>query len=175
MSNLFNDIIGFLKTLNYVDLIFFFAVILLIVLIISLIYFLRVNEDVFEEETKEDFYDDEKDALIDLKTITKEIEKKEKTTNVELTKYEDEQEEKAIISYDELLKKCKQNNIKYEREEVVDDLIIKKVSLSPKENDYSVLEEIDEDKSFVSEKIFSYEKEEAFLEALKNLQLGLGV
>lgn len=38
-----NDIISFLKTLSFVDVVFFFAVLALMLLVIVLIYFIREN------------------------------------------------------------------------------------------------------------------------------------
>ena len=52
--NIFKDILGFLNTLSFIDLVFFFSVVLLIILIVSLIYFIKINDEVFEkkEESK---------------------------------------------------------------------------------------------------------------------------
>ena len=159
---LFSDIWEFLKTLNFVDIVFFFAVLILIVLVVTLIYFIKINND---EEVK-----DKKEETAEMK-IVREIQenlgKEEPTVN--FTEYEKDQEDKAIISYDELLNK---NNSKYglnyEKEEVQDDFSVKKVNLDDLVNKNS--EEVPK----VDVRVISFAKEEAFLQALKQLQKELG-
>ncbi len=159
---LFSDIWEFLKTLNFVDIVFFFAVLILMVLVVTLIYFIKINND---EEVK-----DKKEETAEMK-IVREIQanlgKEEPTVN--FTEYEKDQEDKAIISYDELLNK---NNSKYglnyEKEEVQDDFSVKKVNLDDLVNKNS--EEVPK----VDVRVISFAKEEAFLQALKQLQKELG-
>ena len=43
--NVLNDTISFIKTLSFVDVVFFLAVLVLMLLIITLIYFLYENKD----------------------------------------------------------------------------------------------------------------------------------
>ena len=76
--------------------------------------------------------------------------------------YEEEQEQRAIISYDELLEKQKDLKINYEEEQQIGDITVKKVDI----DNISTPVEKEESKPIV----ISYEKEEAFLEALKKLQ-----
>ena len=159
---LFSDIWEFLKTLNFVDIVFFFAVLILMVLVVTLIYFIKINND---EEVN-----DKKEETAEMK-IVREIQenlgKEEPTVN--FTEYEKDQEDKAIISYDELLNK---NNSKYglnyEKEEVQDDFSVKKVNLDDLVNKNS--EEVPK----VDVRVISFAKEEAFLQALKQLQKELG-
>ena len=159
---LFSDIWEFLKTLNFVDIVFFFAVLILMVLVVTLIYFIKINND---EEVK-----DKKEETAEMK-IVREIQenlgKEEPTVN--FTEYEKDQEDKAIISYDELLNK---NNSKYglnyEKEEVQDDFSVKKVNLDDLVNKNS--EEVPK----VDVRVISFAKEETFLQALKQLQKELG-
>lgn len=180
--NIFSDMIGFLNTLTFIDLVFFFSVVLLIILIVSLIYFVKINDEVFDKkgvvEEKQNaidkietplpqaFNDDEEGELLDLQAITKALEEN-KNLNIDLTEYEKEQEERAIISYEELLKKTNNAEINYETEQVVDDITIKKVDLANLVN----LTERAETK--IKVQIISYEREEAFLDALKKLQQNL--
>ena len=159
---LFSDIWEFLKTLNFVDIVFFFAVLILMVLVVTLIYFIKINND---EEVK-----DKKEETAEMKIvreIQENLEKEEPTVN--FTEYEKDQEDKAIISYDELLNK---NNSKYglnyEKEEVQDDFSVKKVNLDDLVNKNS--EEVPK----VDVRVISFAKEEAFLQALKQLQKELG-
>ena len=101
-----------------------------------------------------------------MKILTKKLEEQKKQEEnkdiAACTEYEKEQEEKAIISYDELLKKHNQYAINYEKEEVKDDLVIKKVNL----NNLINTEEKEELKDV---RVISYKKEEDFLSALKEL------
>lgn len=167
-----DDTINFLKTLSFVDVVFFFAVLALMLLIIVLIYFIRENH--IEEDNNITFNNNLPDKKIDdnqenseitsLKEITEALEQAEPGAVI-LNKYEEEQEEKAIISYEELLKRKNDFAINYSEEEnLSEDLTVKKVDLDNLINkDVSI-----EPNLKVS--VISYEKEEAFLEALKQLQ-----
>ncbi len=162
------DTISFIKTLSFVDIIFFFAVLTLMLLIITLIYFIKENKE--EELTQSNNFNNNPsnktftDEITDLKQITKALENAEPST-INLNKYEEEQEEKAIISYQELLKHKNDFALNYSEEESIDDdLTIKKVDL-----DNLVNHEIQIKPEF-KVTVISYEKEEAFLEALKALQ-----
>lgn len=168
IMHIINDIVGFLKTLSFVDVVFFFAVLALMLLIITLIYFIRENQSDDNNILPKD--DNKKEQIIDnseignLKEITKALEEASQPA-IDLNKYEEDQEEKAIISYDELLKKKNNFALNYlEEENIDDDLTIKKVNLDnlfnkevPMDNEIKVT-------------VISYDKEEAFLEALKSLQ-----
>ena len=102
-----------------------------------------------------------------LHNIVKSIEKEYKPISVNLTEYETEQEKNAIISYDELIKNKENMNISYDDEYVSnnDEVLIKKISF--KETNYK------EEPSKINVKLMSYEKEEEFLIALKQLQQNL--
>lgn len=165
-----DDIMNFFKTLSFVDVVFFFAVLALMLLIIVLIYFIRENRA--EEEM--DFpsqgnnlppkNDNNNDEITSLKEITEALENAEPSA-INLNKYEEDQEEKAIISYDELLKRKNDFAINYSEEESLDDdLTVKKVDL-----DNLINKEV-RVKPEIKVSVISYEKEEAFLEALKKLQ-----
>ena len=166
-----NDTLSFLKTLSFVDVVFFFAVLALMLLVIVLIYFLRENQ--MEEDNNITFKQDIDKKKIDssnntemdsLKEITEALENAEPST-VNLNKYEEEQEEKAIISYEELLKRKNDFAINYSEEENLDDdLTVKKVDLDNLVNRDVVV------KPEIKVSVISYEKEEAFLEALRQLQ-----
>lgn len=105
--------------------------------------------------------------LEDLQSITKEIELNPIQKKVELTQYEAEQEERAIISYDELLAKSDNVSIVYSDSEDKDDVLVKKVDL---ERTGKI--ELDPIKKEMNSKVnvLKYEHEEAFLSALKDLQ-----
>lgn len=159
-----SDIISFIKTLTFVDIVFFFAVLALMLLVITLIYFIKENSEEVDitplkkEETKEN------NELDSLKAITEALENAEPSA-INLNNYEEEQEEKAIISYEELLKRKNDFALNYSEEESIDeDLTIKKVDLDNLLNKEVIV------KPELKVTVISYEKEEAFLEALKALQ-----
>lgn len=164
MKQLIKDIISLSKSLTVVDLLLYFAVLTLIILIVSLIYIIKTSDD--EEVEEEKFIEDKTTIFnqedVDIKEIITNIENREEPVS-EFTDYESEQEEKAIISYEELLQKSKQGKLNYEEEKVVNnEVIVKKVSL-----DNMVNEEVKEETPKGS--LFRYEKEEAFLKALQSL------
>lgn len=154
---LLSDIYDLFGMLRLVDIVFYFSILILMVLIVILVYFIKINDDEELEETQE-------------MKIAKELRdnmKKEKT--ITFTDYEKDQEDKAIISYDELLSKGSNNyELNYETEEVHDDLTVKKVDLdnlvSKSENTVKDLEV----------RVISFMHEEAFLDALKRLSKELG-
>lgn len=104
---------------------------------------------------------------LDLQTITRELETLPREVNIKMTPYEEEQEEKAIISYDELVKENNNASIAYSDTVVKDDIVVKQVDL---ENTGKI--ELDPIKKELNTKVnvWSYEHEEAFLEALKQLK-----
>lgn len=189
--NILEDIWAIVSSLSIVDYILYFGIITLICLVISLIYILKTekleqeDKDVFEEGP----LDTSKDEEIDLQNIVNIIDENPKPL-VDMTAYEEEQEQKAIISYDELIKAAQAGSLSYDNEELVDDVIpVKKIQVSPME-----LPKLKENESVISSlelpqkepklevdtvvsptpttaqvKLFSYEKEEAFLKALQQL------
>ena len=106
MKQLFTDIIGFVNNLSQVDLLLYFAILVLIILVVSLIYIIKTSDD--EEEITEGFNNED----IDLSEIVTNIENTDPPT-IEFTSYEKEQEEKAIISYEELIAKNKNGHTMY--------------------------------------------------------------
>lgn len=105
--------------------------------------------------------------MIDLERITKNIEKDYKPVNINLTSYEQEQEDNAIISYQELLKNKDKNHVNYE------DGFNSKTDINVKKVDLNNNDKNDFDQSRISVSLMSYEKEEAFLKALKQLKIDL--
>jgi hypothetical protein len=103
-----------------------------------------------------------KKTMIDLDRITANIERDYKPLNIELTSYEQEQEENAVISYEEL--KNKSTNVTYEEE--VEETGIKKI-------DFNKTIDLDHTQKIDVPLLSNYEKEEAFLRALRQLQKDL--
>lgn len=197
--NFFRDIYTFIKCLGFVDITFFIAVITLLILIVTLIYFIKINKDdpldendffppagnKKDEDNKKDeminkvdnteiketnekvnneeiTYNDEEGELLDLEGLTKKLQEDKLAGNLSCDSYEKDQEEKAIISYDELLQRQNKYAVNYEKEEIIDDLVVKKVDLNDLVNK-------DEQVKIKEVRVISYEKEEAFLNALKEL------
>lgn len=177
--NLINDIYNFIKYLSFIDVTFFAAIISLLILIVTLIYFIKINRDDVEVKENKDLNNiienikmeepnnivedsNEEGELLDLESLTKKLQEEKDESRINFTEYEKDQEEKAIISYDELLQKHNKYALNYEKEEVLDDLVVKKVNL----NNLINTEKLDEVKNV---RAISYEKEEAFLKALKEL------
>lgn len=103
-----------------------------------------------------------KKDMIDLESITKNIEETYKPINIKLTSYEEEQENNAIISYKELLN-TNNNAVNYEEYDNKTDIDVKKIDLNTVEDSTINTPKIEIN-------LMSYEKEEAFLQALKKLQ-----
>ena len=186
--NILEDIWTIISSLSLVDYILYFGIITLICLVISLIYILKTEK--MEQEDKEMFdgsIDTLKEEEFDLQNIVNIIDENPKPL-VDMTAYEEEQEQKAIISYDELIQAAQTGSLSYDNEELVDDIIpVKKIQVSSME-----LPKLKENESVISSfelpqkepklevdtgvvpttaqvKLFSYEKEEAFLKALQQL------
>ena len=154
---IFEDIALLLKTISFADLIFFFTIIVFLILIITLIYFIKMDNTNKLSETDE-------------MKIVEEINKNmndEVPNNIEFTSYEKEQEDKAIISYDELLKQKSNYDINYEEEDLYDDLSVKKVNLD------KIIEEKEGEMPRPKVRVISFVEEENFLRALKQLQENL--
>ena len=148
--------------LRLVDIIFFFAVLILMILIVTLIYFIKINN---ESEEKEKDLEETQEMKI-AKELRDSMRNSEPT--IKFTDYEKDQEDKAIISYDELLNKGSNYDLNYEKEETHDDLTVKKVDLDNLVNKNSSIT------PNLEVRVISFQKEEAFLEALKRLQKELG-
>lgn len=137
--------------LRLVDIIFFFAVLILMILIVTLIYFIKINNETEEKDLEE---------TQEMK-IAKELRDSMKNSEptIKFTDYEKDQEDKAIISYDELLNKGNNYELNYEKEEMHDDLSVKKVDLD------NLVNKNNNTVSNIEVRLISFQKEEAFLEA----------
>lgn len=100
----------------------------------------------------------------DLKSISQELESLPKERKVNMTPYEEEQEEKAIISYDELIhQKEEQINYSNEMKSSENDVLVKQVDLE-KTTKIELPSQKESKESVV------YAHEEDFLQSLKDLQ-----
>ena len=114
-------------------------------------------EEVFKEKDEMVNKDETNQEMVDLQSITKDLENKQNEKTIDFTSYEAEQEEKAIISYDELLEASKKVSINYPEEKNIDNT--GKIELDPIKKELNSKVEL-----------VSYEHEEDFLKALKQLQ-----
>ena len=154
MKNIIFDIASFLKTLTVIDYILYVAILVLLILIVSLIYLLKTTDiEGSIQEENDDF---------DIKNTVKEL-SEATPREMELTDYEKEQEQNAIISYDELINSTKNNKINYETDELLND----KISVKKFDLDNLVSEGSEQ---IANVRVITFEHEEAFLQALKTLQ-----
>ena len=186
----FQDMITMLSGLSLVDYILYFSVLALIILVVSLIYVIKSEKaeseglDMKSEEAIDVLHpnNDVLEEELDLQAIMENINEKPEPL-IDMTAYENEQEQKAIISYDELLN-YNRNQIAYDEEEIIDDVIpVKKIQSSTLELPRKLIDEelsnefvlpekepkLEVSSSTAEQKLFSYEKEEAFLSALQEL------
>lgn len=155
MKTLFFDIKNFLSSLSYIDYILYFAVLVLVILIVSLIYLIKTTSIEEEIESIED-------QELDLKATVDELNKAVNSDTVILTDYEKDQEEKAIISYEELVSSIKKKDEPISYQAKNDEFNpIRKIELS------DIYQE--ENKNIKKVKVLDFRKEEEFLRALKNL------
>ena len=168
------------------DVLVYIFVIFLIVVSMMMIYLVySQNKQLTQELMLRDkkAREEKKNQDLDLKTLTKELESAPKERNIELTKYEAEQEEKAIISYEELVHANQNLNINYSDTDELDNIVVKKVDLdnTGKININEINAAIEAEKEEQqpikvenSEPITvppaTYDHEEEFLDSLKQLQ-----
>lgn len=183
MNYFFSDIWSILSSLSIIDYVLYFAVVTLIMLVVSLIYVMHEekesqnnNKEKIEAKPTEPIKGEinEVKEELDLKSIVDMIDENPEPL-VDMTAYEEEQEQKAIISYEELIKEARQTKIDYDKEELVDNVIpVKKIILSPVSGNEKIELTPGEPKVEINPeekeiKLFHYEKEEAFLKALQQL------
>ncbi len=169
MENIVLTIGGLLKSFGWSDLFFFAVTLLLIVLLVYIIYMIKIeDEDVEPVKNKATIKTSpvKNEPVKSLSKIVDELEANYKPKPIDLSEYEKEQENTAIISYKELLEKAS-NNIYYDDEydSGFDDVLIQKV-----DNKESRTQELVDLPKAV---MMSYESEEEFYRALKVLQKNL--
>lgn len=136
------------------------------------------NKEEVIEETKEEELPrleelvQEKEEVFDLKNVTKELESLPKERTIQLTDYEREQEETAIISYDELVT---QSIPRLEISKALREEVLEEYDYEVKED---IVEEIKEEKIEEEPKEIvrsndNYDHEESFLDGLKDLKNSL--
>lgn len=165
MDAFISNIKYFLSLLVFSDYVYFGLIISLIILLVILLYLIRSGEENLEWESSNPFRNSNNDQS-DIIKIAKEIANSGEQLNIDLTSYEMKEEEDSIISYEELLKRSKSNSLNYEEDFSNEDVAIKKVDIIS-----SVMPS--EEETRFKPLTLSYEKEEALLAALKQLQKNL--
>ncbi len=160
MKDIIENIFGFLYTLSMGDYIFLIATFIIILAFVYVLYLIKRDEDMGSLYSNDD--------ISYLENVKEKLESEYKPNEIELTDYEKEQEESAIISYEELIKNKNKMNISYDENYKSDteEINVKKIML----NDKGIKEE---DTKTLDVKLMNYDKEEAFLVALKQLQKNL--
>lgn len=141
-----------------------FVIVICILILISVLFLKKLkNKEKYMETVAK-----AKRDMLDLEAITKNLETNYRPINIELTSYEKEQEESAVISYEELVSKRGPEDISYDENFVNDSGVdVKKIDLN------DTYKSDGEESKRVNLKMFDYEAEEAFLKALKQLQSNL--
>ena len=155
-------VVSLLNNITSHDLLLFIVAISLILISIIMVYLVySQKKQIIEEKNPKKEIDELKELSILLAN------KPKSTDNISLTDFEKDQEEKAIISYDELLKNRNNVSISYANTEIKDDIEVKQIDL----NNTGELE-LDPIKKELNTKIslIKYEHEEEFLNSLKQLQ-----
>lgn len=159
-------LLNILDNITSHDILLFIVVISLIVISMIMVYLVySQNKQLTKELINKD--NTPSKEMLELQELSKTLESAPKNNTINLTDFEAEQEEKAIISYDELLKNRDKVSIGYESTEIKDDIAVKKVDL---DNTGEI--ELDPIKREANSKVslVSFEHEEEFLKSLKQLQ-----
>ncbi len=170
MKNLLFNLKELVDIISISDIIFLLLVLILIILIVTMFYIFKLGQEYVyvekEKKTNENYkpFVENPDNLIE---VANALEENNSSLNINNNSYEEEQEENAIISYDELIKNADKFSIQYDDEEDYDGIKVRKIDLEP----FNF--KIEEPSDIAKVKVISYEKEEAFLEALKTLQKNL--
>ena len=96
MKDIIENIFGFLYTLSMGDYIFLIATFVIILAFVYVLYLIKRDEDMGSLYSNDD--------ISYLENVKEKLESEYKPNEIELTDYEKEQEESAIISYEELIK-----------------------------------------------------------------------
>lgn len=168
---------GLISSFGWSDLFFFVVTLLLLLLLIYIVYLIKIDEDEEAGDLSQmlSVADDSKVSPMktelphkSLSKIVDELEADYSPKPIDLSDYEKEMEDTAIISYDELVQRASSaTNIYYDDnyDSGFDDVLVQKV-----DNKESKTQEL---VNLPKAVMMSYENEEAFLSALKVLQKNL--
>ncbi len=161
MENIVLNLGGLIKNFNWSDALFLLIGVSIVVLLVCIVYLLlKTDEEVNEKPIV-------KSDSRDLASIIDNLETNYEPKPVDLSEYEREMEDTAIISYEELLERTS-TNISYDDtyESNSKDVVVKKIDPT---NTSTTKELVDLPHVIM----MNYDSEEAFLKALKKLQENL--
>lgn len=160
MKDIAYNLGGFLHLFTWKDYLILLLVFLIVVLLLVIYYLIKVKDLQIEKN-------ESVDQDLDLNEISRKIEQEE-PKSITLTDYEEEQEDKAIISYQELLDRNKRIGF----EEIDDEYQNFEVKIKKINFDETTKTNKDNkvNKSSTKISMISDEKETDFLDALKKLQ-----
>ena len=113
------NLLEYFNSLNTYDIIFIGANILLMMLLVTFVYVLKFKDK--KEEVTNTIVVDNSD--ISLEALTSKLQENTAVIRTDLTKFENEEETKAIISYDELINTQSIPVLKYKNEEEINGLL----------------------------------------------------
>ena len=120
------NLLEYFNSLNTYDIIFIGANILLMMLLVTFIYVLKFKDK--KEEVTNTIVVDNSD--ISLEALTSKLQESTAVIRTDLTKFENEEETKAIISYDELINTQSIPVLKYKNEEEINGLLVRAIDVN---------------------------------------------
>lgn len=163
------NLLEYFNSLNTYDIIFIGANILLMMLLVTFIYVLKFKDK--KEEVTNTIVVDNSD--ISLEALTSKLQENTAVIRTDLTKFENEEETKAIISYDELINTQSIPVLKYKNEEEINGLLVRAIdvnnlieTMDPKPISHPAVYNANKEKKYAA---ISKVKEEELLLSLKKL------
>lgn len=163
------NLLEYFNSLNTYDIIFIGANILLMMLLVTFIYVLKFKDK--KEEVTNTIGVDNSD--ISLEALTSKLQESTAVIRTDLTKFENEEETKAIISYDELINTQSIPVLKYKNEEEINGLLVRAIdvnnlieTMDPKPISHPAVYNANKEKKYAA---ISKVKEEELLLSLKKL------
>ena len=163
------NLLEYFNSLNTYDIIFIGANILLMMLLVTFIYVLKFKDK--KEEVTNTIVVDNSD--ISLEALTTKLQENTAVVRTDLTKFENEEETKAIISYDELVNTQGIPVLKYKNEEEINGLLVRAIdvnnlieTMDPKPISHPAVYNANKNKKYAA---ISKVKEEELLLSLKKL------
>ena len=163
------NLLEYFNSLNTYDIIFIGANILLMMLLVTFAYVLKFKDK--KEEVTNTIVVDNSD--ISLEALTTKLQENTAVVRTDLTKFENEEETKAIISYDELVNTQGIPVLKYKNEEEINGLLVRAIdvnnlieTMDPKPISHPAVYNANKNKKYAA---ISKVKEEELLLSLKKL------
>ena len=165
------NLLEYFNSLNTYDIVFIGANILLMMLLVTFAYVLKFKGKKQEEMNINTACVDDSD--ISLEALTTKLQENTTIVRTDLTKFENEEETKAIISYDELVNTQSIPVLRYKNEEEINGLLVRAIdvnnlieTMDPKPISHPAVYSVNKEKKHVA---ISKLKEEELLLSLKKL------